>query len=174
MLGKHPVHILCAFTLLGLLAACAQTDSSTPALGERYPFSLDMTAGDGARVSWQGYAGGYRPGSTETMRLAINNNTGQDWNGRFCLQLLEPVPSSMVIPLAEHEFSLGSSGGFTQDFRVELPAGLTNGTYGLALVVHEPAGPIVDVIPLWVGEGDGEPFQGDWPTGASLDACPAP
>ncbi len=174
MRGKHFVQLLCAFTLLGLLAACARNDSSTPASGGRHPFSVDIMGGDGARVSWQGYTDGYRPGTAETMRLAVNNNTGQAWNGRFCVQLLEPMPSSVVIPLAEQEFSLKSDGGFAQDVRVELPADLTLGIHGLALVVHEPTGPIVDVIPVQVGEGEGEPFQGDWPTEAALDTCPAP
>jgi hypothetical protein len=174
VLGKHSVHILCAFTLLGLLAACARNDSSTPASEERHPFNVDMAAGDGARVSWQGYTDGYQPGTAEIMHLAINNNTGQAWNGRFCVQLLEPMPSSMVIPLAEQEFSLESGGGFAQDVRVELPADLTPGIHGLALVVHEPAGPIVEVIPVQLGEGEGEAFQGDWPTEVTLDSCPAP
>jgi len=174
MLGKHFVHILCAFTLLGLLAACSQNDSSTAASGGRHPFSVDMTGGNGARVSWQGYTDGYRPGTAETMRLAINNNTGQAWNGRFCVQLLEPMPSSVVIPLAEQEFSLTSDAGITHDVRVELPADLTLGIHGLALVVHESTGPIVDVIPVQVGEGKREPFQGDWPTEAALDTCSAP
>jgi len=174
MLRKHLVHILCAFTLLGLLAACAQNDSSTPASGGRHPFSVDMMGEDGAGVSWQGDTDGYRPGAAETMHLTIDNSTGQAWNGRFCVQLLEPMPSSVVIPLAEQEFSLESDGGFSQDLRVELPADLTSGIHGLALVVHEPTGSIVDVIPVQVEEGEREPFQGDWPTEAALDSCPAP
>ncbi len=174
MPGKYSVHILCAFTLLGLLAACAQNDGSTPASGGREPFSVHMAGGDGTRVSWQGYTDGYRPGIAETMRLAINNNTGQAWNGRFCVQFLKPMPSSVVIPLAEQEFSLKSDGGFAQDVRLELPADLTPGIHGLALVFHEPTGPIVEVIPVWVGVGEREPFQGDWPTGAALATCPAP
>jgi hypothetical protein len=174
MLRKHVVHILCAFTLLGLLAACAQNDSLTPVSEGRHPFSVDMMGGDGAGVSWQGDTDGYQPGAAATMRIAINNNTGQAWNGRFCVQLLEPMPSSVVIPLAEQEFSLESDGGFAQDVRVELPADLTPGIHGLALVVHEPTGPIVEVIPVQVGEGEREPFQGDWPTEVALDSCLAP
>ncbi len=174
MLRKRFVHILCAFTLLGLLAACAWNGSSTPASAERHPFNVDMTGGDGARVSWQGFTDSYRPGTAETLRLAIYNHTDQAWNGRLCVQFLEPMPSSVVIPLAEQEFSLESDGGFAQDVRVELPAGLTPGIHGLALVVHEPSGPIVAVIPVQVGEGEREPFQGDWPTEAALDSCPAP
>jgi hypothetical protein len=174
MLGKRFVRILCVFALLGLLGACVQSDSSTPASGERHPFSVDMAGADGAKVSWQGDSGGYRPGTAATMHLAIDNDTGQAWNGRFCVQLLEPMPSSAVIPLAEQEFSLETDGGLTQDVQVELPAGLTLGIHGLALVVHEPAGPIVEVIPVPVGEGEGEPFHGDWPIEAALDTCPVP
>jgi hypothetical protein len=174
MVGKHLFQLLCAFTLLGLLAACVPNDSSTPDPRQRNPFSIDMTGGEGARVSWQGYSDGYRPGTAETMHLAVDNHTGQTWNGRFCVQLLEPMPSPVVVPLAEQEFGLEPDGGFVQDVQVELPADLTPGIHGLALVIHEPAGPIVDVIPVQVGEGEGEPFQGDWPTRAALDACPLP
>jgi hypothetical protein len=174
MPGKHLVHLLCTFTLLGLLAACAQNGSSTATSGGRHPFRVDMAGRDGAEVSWQGDTDGYQPGTEETMHLAINNSTGQAWNGRFCVQLLEPAPTSVVILLAEQEFSLKSDGGFSQDVRVELPADLTLGIHGLALVIHEPNGPIVDVIPVQVGEGEREPFQGEWPTEAALDACPLP
>jgi hypothetical protein len=174
MLGKQVIYILCAFTLLALLAACLQRDSSAPASEGRHPFRVDLAGGDGAEVSWQGDTDGYQSSTAETMHLTINNSTGQAWNGRFCVQLLEPVPSSVVILLTEQEFSLESGGGFSQDVRVELPADLTPGIHGLALVVHEPNGPIVDVIPVQVGESDGEPFQGDWPTDAALDTCPAP
>jgi len=174
MLRKQVLHVLCAFALFGLLAACVQNDSSTGGSGVRHPFRVDMAGGDGAEVSWQGYADGYQPGTAETMHLTINNSTDQTWDGRFCVQLLEPMPSTVAIPLAELVFSLEPEGGFTQDVRVEPPAALTLGIHGLALVIHEPTGPIVDVIPVQVGEGENEPFQGDWPTEAALDACPAP
>ncbi|MGC9334650.1 MAG: hypothetical protein ACP5JJ_10910, partial [Anaerolineae bacterium] len=172
MAKKQLVSALCALALLVLLVACS--DQSTPDVAERHPFSLDIGGGDGAEVSWDGYTDGYRPGTTETMQLAVRNNTGQPWEGRLCMQLLEPQPSSVVIPLSEQEFDLESGGGFTRDILVDLPADLSAGTYGLALVVHKPAGPIVSVIPVHVGEGQGEPFQGEWPTEAALEACPAP
>jgi hypothetical protein len=174
MFKRRFVHIVCAFSLVALLAACLQSDSSTPASAGRHPFRVDIAGRDGARVSWQGYSDGYKPGMAGTMHLDIKNDTGQAWDGRFCVQLLEPVPSMAAIPLAEQEFSLEPGGGFTQDVRVALPADLTLGVYGLALVVHQPTGPIVDVIPVQVGEGESESFHGDWPTEAALDACPAP
>ena len=165
---------LCALALMGLLAACAQNDGSALASTGQQPFNLSMTGEDGAQVSWQGRDGALWPGSTETMHLAVINNTGRAWDGRFCLQLLEPSPSSVAIPLAQEDFRLEPGASFSQDVRVELPADLPPGVHGLALVIHKPVGPIVEVIPVQVGGGEREPFDGDWPTDAALVACAAP
>ncbi|MBC7251242.1 MAG: hypothetical protein H5T62_13260 [Anaerolineae bacterium] len=173
MTKKLFIHALCALSILSLLAACVPAVGPTPDETARYPFSLDIAGADGAQVSWEGYTAGYLPGTTETMHLAVQNNTGRHWDGRLCVQLLEPRPSSVVISLAEQNFSLESGGGFARDVSVDLPADLVAGTYGLALVVHQLTGPIVDVIPVLVGEGAREPFQGEWPTEAALEACPA-
>lgn len=106
------------------------------------------------------------------MHVAVQNNTDQHWDGRLCVQLLEPLPSSVVISLTQQDFSLEMGGGFARDVSVELPADLVAGTYGLALAVHQPTGPVVDVVSIRVGEGTREPFQGEWPTEAALEACP--
>lgn len=174
MSKTQPILALCALGLLGLLAACVRTENSTPYVDERNPFSLDIAGMDGAEVSWQGYTDGYRPGRAETMHLSVWNSTDRLWAGRICLQLLEARPSSVVIPLAEQTFDLASGAGFERDVVVDLPADLSLGTYGLALVVHKPAGPIVSTIPVQVGVGERRPFQGQWPTAAALEACPDP
>jgi len=166
--------MLCALALMGLLAACAQNDGSALASAGRQSFNLSMTGEDGVQVSWRGRDGAFRPGSAETMHLAVVNNTGRAWNGRFCLQLLEPSPSSVAIPLVRQEFRLEAGASFTQYVRAELPANLPPGVHGLALVMHKPGGPMVQVIPVQVGGGESEPFDGDWPTDAALVACPAP
>lgn len=165
---------LCAVTLLSLLAACMQPDDSKPEEVERHPFWVDIVGGDGAEVSWGGYTDGYYPGAMEIIHLAARNNTGQPWDGRLCLQLLEPQPSSVVILLSEQEIDLQPEHGYAQDLRVGMPDDLRSGIYGLALVVHQPSGPMVDVIPVQVGAGEREPFQGEWPTAAALEACTAP
>jgi len=172
--SKLTLYAFCAFTLLSLLAACNPVYGPTPDVVERSPFRLDIEAEDGTFVSLESYAEGFLSGTTETMHMAVKNNTDQTWTGRLCLQLLEPRPSSVVIPLAEQEFELESGGGFKRDVDVDLPADLSSGTYGLALVVHEPTGPGVGVIPVQVGEGEREPFQGEWPTEAALEACAPP
>jgi hypothetical protein len=168
------VSALCALVVLSLVAGCTPADNSTPVVPERHPFRLNTGSEDGAEVSLEGYADGHVPGTAETMRLAVKNNTDQFWAGRLCLQLLEPLPSSVVIPLAEQQIDLQPGAGSERDVRVDLPADLSPGVYGLALVVHKPAGPIVSVTTTQVG-GDGQvPFHGQWPTEAALEACPAP
>lgn len=174
MSGKRFAQIVCALALIGPLAACAQNDGSTLPPAGRQSFNLSMTGEDGIQVSWQGHDGALRPGSAETVHLAVVNNTGRAWNGRFCVQLLEPSPSVVAIPLAQEDFRLEPGASFSQDLRVELPADLPPGVHGLALVMHKPVGPIVEVIPVQVGGGESEPFDGDWPTDAALVACPAP
>jgi len=165
---------LCAFTVLSLLAACPQTDNATPNVAEHSPFSLDIQGGDGTTVSLDGYSDGYQAGKTETMRLAVKNNTGQPWNGRVCVQMLEPVPSIVVISLAQEEFDLPSGSGFERDIAGDLPADLSSGTYGLALVIHTPTGPATSVTSVHVGDGQRQPFHGEWPWTVAVEACPAP
>ncbi len=174
MSGKRFAQIVCALALIGLLAACAQNDGSTLPSAGRQSFNLSMTGEDRIQVSWQGHDGALRPGSAETVHLAVVNNTGRAWNGRFCVQLLEPSPSVVAIPLAQEDFRLEPGASSSQDVRVELSADLPPGVHGLALVMHKPVGPIVEVIPVQVGGGESEPFDGDWPTDAALVACPAP
>ncbi len=174
MSGKRFAQIVCALALIGPLAACAQNDGSTLPPAGRQSFNLSMTGEDGIQVSWQGHDGALRPGSAETVHLAVVNNTGRAWNGRFCVQLLEPSPSAVAIPLAQEDFRLEPGASSSQDVRVELSADLPPGVHGLALVMHKPVGPIVEVIPVQVGGGESEPFDGDWPTDAALVACPAP
>jgi len=172
MTKRHPLHLLCTLSILILLAACGPAVGPTPDETARQPFSLHIAGEDGAEVTWESYTEGFLPGTTETMHLAVQNNTDQHWDGRLCVQLLEPLPSSVVISLTEQDFSLETGGGFARDVSVELPADLAAGAYGLALVVHQPTGPVVDVVPIRVGEGTREPFQGEWPTEAALEACP--
>ena len=174
MSRKVLLHVLCSFTLLGLLAACAQTEDLTPEAGERNPFGVDIVGEDGTAVSLDGYGDGYSPGATETVRWGVQNNTGQPWNGRLCLQLLEPAPSIVVLPLAQEEFDLMSGSGFEREVHFDLPADLAPGTYGLALVIHNPTGPTTSVTTVHVGKGEQEPFQGQWPMEPPLEACPAP
>lgn len=174
MYKKQFLHVLFAFAVLMLLAACGSADLATPEPAERNPFSLQTASEDGAEVRWEAYANGYQPGVSETMDIGVRNNTEQAWHGRLCVQLLEPAPSLAVYPLAERAIDLESGVGFEYELSIVIPDELAAGTYGLALVIHRPAGPAVSVTSIQVGDGGVEPPEDAWPTDAALQACPAP
>jgi len=174
MYQKKLFSVLLAVAVLSLLAACGSADLSTPEPAERTPFSLQTTSEDGAQVGWEAWANGYQPGASETMAIRVKNNTDQAWQGRLCVQLLERVPSQAVYPLAERAIDLESGVGFEDELRFVIPDELAAGTYGLALVIHRPAGPAVSVTSIQIGNGGVEPSEDAWPTDAALQACPAP
>ena len=174
MSRKLKLFTLCAVALLVLLTACGQRSSQTRGTAERNPFSVTVVGESGTRVSLDAYSDGYRPGTTDTFQLAVQNGTQQVWTGNVCLQLLEPSPSDVVLPLGSEEFDLQPGSGYGRDLEVGLPADLAPGTYGLALVVNGPAGPSASVTTVYVGQGQRAPFHGDWPTDTALAACPAP
>jgi hypothetical protein len=174
MYKKQSLHVLFALAILSLLAACGPADLPAPEPAERNPFSLQTTSEDGAEVRWEAYANGYQPGASDTMRLSISNSMDQAWHGRLCAQLVEPMPSVAVYPLAERAIDLQSGVGFEEELSIVIPDELPPGTYGLALVIHRPAGPAVKVVPIQVGDGVLRPPEDPWPTEAALRACPAP
>ena len=177
MTKKHIVPVLTVFAalvVLSLVAACGAADDSSPDPVGRNPFSLQITSEDGTQVRWETYADGYQPGTSETMEISVSNNTDQAWHGRLCVQLLEPAPSLAVLPLADRAIHLEPGVGFDDTMSIVIPDDLRAGTYGLALVVHRPAGPAANVVSIQVGEGGEERPTEPWPTEAALRACPSP
>jgi hypothetical protein len=172
MTRKQILHVLFAFAVLSLVAACGPADGSSLDLAERNPFSLQTASEDGTQVRWDAYANGYQPGASETMDISVSNNTDQAWQGRLCVQLLERAPSLAVHPLAELEIDLESGLGFDDTVSVVMPIDLLPGTYGLALVVYRPAGPAIDIVSIQVGDSSEQRSTNPWPTEAALQACP--
>jgi len=182
--GGHPMHRkhltvwLCAVALVASLAACGRADADAVDVAERTPFDIEVVGEDGTSASLEAYSDGYRPGTTDTLRLGVRNGTDGPWPGCVCVQLLSPEPDGTVTPLAEEAFDLPSGGGWQREIEVQLPADLEPGTYGLALVIQSPTGPSTSVTTVHVGEDRDTPFTGDWPTRAALQAaeaaCPTP
>jgi hypothetical protein len=174
MTKKQILHVLFAFAVLSLVATCGPADASSPDLAKRNTFSLQTASEEGTQVRWEAYANGYQPGASETVDISVSNNTDQAWHGCLCVQLLEPAPSSAVLPLAEQVIDLESGVGFDDKMNIFMPDDLPPGTYGLALVVHRPAGPAASVVSIQVGDGGEERPADPWPTEAALRACPPP
>ena len=162
-------------TLILLVTNCgAGTDvAPTPMAETREPFAATRESEDGAIVGWSGYTEGYEPGAEESFDITIRNETEDSWEGRFCLQLLDGQMPQVITTLEQRPFTLEPGVGFSDQITVRFPDDLSEGAYGLSLAVHRSAGPMVDLVPIQVGEVDEirrATTQRDMD--ASLDACP--
>jgi hypothetical protein len=164
------------FTITALLAAGCGAPTSvpqTPTQEARQPFSARAESYDGAIVAWGGYTDGYEPGAEEEFDITIKNETEQTWHGRYCLQLLDRQLPKVIATLEQRAFTLEPGVGFSDSITVRFPDVLDEGTYGLSLAVRRPADPMVDLVPIQIGETDEvrrATTQRDMD--ASLEACP--
>ncbi|MGD1994522.1 MAG: hypothetical protein PVI59_15110 [Anaerolineae bacterium] len=155
-----------------LVAGCGGPSTPTPEAG-REPFTARRESGDGAIVAWSGYTQGYEPGVEATFRLTITNQTGQSWHGRYCFHLMSGDSHQIIATLEQREFTLEPGVGFSDAMEVEFPEALDPGAYGLSLAVRRSAGPMVELVPIQVGDTDEvrrAATQQD--LDASLAACP--
>jgi hypothetical protein len=161
--------------LLVLVATACGSSEATPTDEVRERFSARRESETGLIVAWQGYTEGYQPGEEAIFGVTFTNETEQTWRGRFCLQLLQRQGSHVTVAsLEQRPFTLQSDLGFSTDLVVKFPAHLADGAYGLSLVVRSPQGPMVDLVPIQVGETAatyGVATQRDMD--AALEACPA-
>lgn len=170
----HWVALLLAIAAL-LAAGCGAPtgEAQTPTARAREPFSARAESEDGAIVAWSGYTEGYQPGEEVAFDITIQNETDQIWHGRYCLQLLDRQLPKVLATLEQRAFTLEPGVGFSDTISGQLPEGLDEGAYGLSMAVHRPAGPMVDLVPIQVGESDEvrrATTQQDMD--ASLEACP--
>ncbi len=172
MKSKFTYWIMLVFVITALfIASCAAPTPTTPEA--RDPFSARRESEDGAIVAWSGDTRGYEPGEDASFGIAIENQTDQDWHGRYCLNLMGGQSHQVIATLEQRPFELQSGVGFSDTITVRLPEGLDDGAYGLSLAVHRPGGSMVDLVPIQVGgtkEVRRATTQQD--LDASLAACP--
>jgi hypothetical protein len=165
-----------ALTMIVLLVTnCGPGTNATRTLlaQTREPFTARRESGDGAIVDWTGYTEGYKPGAEEEFNITIRNETEETWQGRFCLQLLARQIPEVIATLEQRGFTLEPGMGFSDQVTVQFPDNLNEGAYGLSLAVRREGGPMVDLVPVQVGESDEvrrATTQQDMD--ASLAACP--
>ncbi|MBN1641385.1 MAG: hypothetical protein JXA09_09120 [Anaerolineae bacterium] len=160
-----------------LVAGCAgpPIGPATPSEETREPFSARRESADGAIVAWGGYVEGYEPGAEATFDITIQNETGETWDGRYCLQLLDRELAQVVATLEQRGFTLQRGLGFSDTVTVRIPEGVSDGAYGLSMVVHGPDAPMVDLVSVQIGEGEEmrrATTQRDMD--AARQACPPP
>jgi hypothetical protein len=163
---------IAALTIAGCGAPTSGSQTPTEETAPE-PFSARAESEDGTIVAWSGYTEGYEPGAEATFDITIQNETDQSWEGRYCLQLLDRQLPKVVATLEQRAFTLDSGVGFSDEITVQFPGEMGEGTYGLSLAVRRPGGPMVDLVPVRVGETDEvrrATTQRDMD--ASLEACP--
>lgn len=158
---------------LAILTAGCSTIPDLPAdPGTRQSFSSRRESEDGSVVSWSGYQDGYQAGEQVTLDLTLENQTEQPWKGRFCLLLMEGSSPSVAARLDQRGFLLDSGLDLSDTLKVTLPDNLEDGFYGLSLAVRRPGGPMVDVVPISVGQPEGNaPAVSQAQVDAALEAC---
>ena len=173
---KQDSRIFFSLILLSLLVTGCQGlpfQSQTSTVDDRDSFSSSRTSSDGFFVEWKGYREGYRAGSEAEFDLTIKNKTDQAWSGRYCLQLMARKSPMVITTLEQRPFSLQSGLGFSDTITIQLPRTLEVGAYGLSLVVWRPGGPMVDMVPIQVGETDHPSrLASQKDLDAALEACP--
>jgi hypothetical protein len=161
--------------LLGLallLSSCAPANqpsiraleqpAQTQTLVNPDPFVTTMQGEDGILVELRGDTRGHLPGAVSTFLLDVHNETGETWEGSYCLQLVDRT--GVVETLAAEAFSLQSEQGFGTLLNARFPEDLSEEAYGLTLIFPDR---FETVTKVYVGENmtaDGGP----WPQGA----CP--
>jgi hypothetical protein len=166
--------IVALIAVLGLLVAACGAPAATPTSVPLEPFSARRESGEGFVVEWSGNTRGHEPGQTSIFETNITNETEQDWQGRFCLELLDKSgPQTSVSTLETRPFELQPGVGFSTRIEAQMPQALDPGAYGLSLVVRRPGGPMIDVVPIQVGDTSeeyGATTQTDMD--AAAEACP--
>lgn len=118
----------------------------------RERFSVRREDQDGATVACNGYSERYEPGEDAEFDITIKNDTGQIWDGAYCLQLMARESPVVIETMHQQQFTLTSGDGFSETITVRLPDNLDDGGYGLSLVVRKPVDPMVDMVSIQVGE----------------------
>jgi hypothetical protein len=145
---------LVGLVVLAILLVSGCGGPTTPTPDPPQPFSARRESEDGAIVAWSGNTEGYEPDAEATFDITITNETKETWNGRYCLQLLSGQSHQVVASLEQRPFTLEPGVGFSNAITVTLPEGLDDGAYGLSLAVRRLGGPMVDLVPIQVGETD--------------------
>ena len=136
-----------------IFIACTETST------EPYdPFSFHS-----GYAEFEGYSDGFMPGNTYEFDLTIRNDTEEEWQGQYCVFLVDQ--EKIVLKLSDGKFTLSPRASLTSKVQMELPADFNEGAYGLSLVVPD-RGALVTTI--HVGKGKYE-TAGPWP---DVISCP--
>jgi len=151
-----------------VLSGCGPTPIPISEMSE--PFSSRSVSEDGIVVGWNGYSKGYQPRQDYMADLDFENGSNETWHGRYCVCLLDD--QNVVATLGQQDFTLDPGAAMGTPHTISFPDDLAEGAYALALVVHQPHGPIVNSVTIQVGDTTGVHRSQESATQAALAACP--
>lgn len=108
-------------------------------------------------VTWKGQATGHEVGGTSAFTISLENVSEDETPVRYCLSLLDQ--EGVVAELAQKRHVVSSLTEFEEEVSVQFPDDLVAGTYGLVLVVEDPAGCDAGVVYIGVGSGMGDVIE---------------
>jgi hypothetical protein len=82
-----------------------------------------------------GYTDGFIPGNTYEFELLIRNDTGESWQGRYCMFLVND--KEIVLHIESEGFDLQPAGGLSRTVQMTVPEDYEDGAYGLTLLVSD-------------------------------------
>jgi len=146
-----------AIALVALLSSVVIACTETPT--EPYdPFSFRSSYAE-----LKGYSDGIMPGNTYEFDLTIRNDTEEQWQGQYCIFLVDQ--NSVVLKLGGDIFNLSPQGILTRKVQMAVPEDFEEGAYGLSLVVPDRG---ASVTTIHVGKDNYEAAV-PWP---DVTSCP--
>ncbi|MEA3439453.1 MAG: hypothetical protein U9R58_04145 [Chloroflexota bacterium] len=129
-----PLVPLVGCTLALLVVSCAApVEVKEQGSSMTDPFFSRSEDENGLVVEWSGFARGHQAGEGSAIKIVLHNGSQDVWQGSYCIQLLDP--QSIVATLKQGEFSLQPGKEWGMQETIHFPDDLSDGDYGLALVI---------------------------------------
>jgi len=133
-------------------ASTPSEGQSDPTQSVRAPFSSRAESGEGLIISWSGYTNGYLPGQIDLVEVTLENQADLTWQETFCILLMDGRSPTVISTLMQQTYTLSPNTAYSEAIKILIPQTVEENAYGLSLVVQKPSGPLVDIVPIQVGE----------------------
>ena len=146
------------FLLVILSGGCARFEPGQADDQEKRveKFNMHMGNENSVQLSMQGYSSGYQPGGGADLLLEIRNGSSEPWEGQYCLQLVSH--ERIVKTFVNEQARLAPNDAQSRTVKLEIPAELAPGAYGLALVIPDRSTSITTIkVATEMGT-----MKGDW------------
>ena len=152
------ISILLITLVTTMLTACNTDQESTTS---PLPFTIS-----GEYYELSGFTTGYAPGGTYEFKLAVLNDTDEEWQSNCYTFLVDT--NGPVLNIADIEFGLLHKGDKEDTFiKMTLPEDIEPGAYGFALLFPQQG---ASITTIYVGENIPGVPAGPWPDISSYES----